>query len=196
MEALEDQLAPNGGGNTAVPAAAAVLSDDAVLSNDAGLAAAIASVNAAAASAPGTLAMAGYVEASDFAGLVEELSRTVDYLQILAAGAVDRTRTQAITAAATTSRTTRDWITGWDNGVETLNETDATWPAGPPPEPRDQSPGAPGLFCGHRPMTAAKTPPNSCASGSGSGAANPSDASTSPTASCPPPPSPETRYPR
>ncbi|ALV42240.1 HNH endonuclease [Pseudarthrobacter sulfonivorans] len=129
MEALGDQLARNGGGNTDVPTAATVLSFDAVLSNDAGLAAAIASVNAAAASAPGTLAMAGYVEASDFAGRVEELSRTVDYLQILAAGAVDRTRTQAITAAATTSRT-RSWITGWDNGVETLNETDSEWPAG------------------------------------------------------------------
>ncbi|WP_305886582.1 HNH endonuclease signature motif containing protein [Pseudarthrobacter sp. SSS035] len=129
MEALGDQLARNGGGNTDVPTAATVLSDDAVLSNDAGLASVIASVNAAAAAAPGTLAMASYVEAADFAGLVEGLSRTVDYLQILAAGAVDRTRTQAITAAATTSRT-RDWVTGWDNGVETLNETDAEWPAG------------------------------------------------------------------
>ncbi|ALV41185.1 hypothetical protein AU252_08500 [Pseudarthrobacter sulfonivorans] len=115
MEAFGDQLADDGG--------------TAVLTADAGLAPVIASVNAAAASAPGTLAMASYVEAADLAGLVEELSRTVDYLQILAADAVDRTRTQAITAAATT-RTTRDWVTGWDNGVETLNETDAAWPAG------------------------------------------------------------------
>ncbi len=116
MEASRDQLAEN--------------SDDAgttvaVLTADAGLAA----VNAAVASAPGTLAMASYVDAADFAGLVEDLSRTVDYLQILAAGAVDRTRTQAITAAATT-RTTRSWTTGWDNGAETLNETDTGWPAG------------------------------------------------------------------
>ncbi|MET3173122.1 UNVERIFIED_ORG: hypothetical protein ABIB52_000950 [Arthrobacter sp. UYCu721] len=115
MEAFEDQVAQNGG-------------TTAVLSADAGLAAAIVSVNAAAASAPGTLAMAGYVDAADFAGLVEDLSRTVDYLQILAAGAVDRTRTRAITAA-TTTRTTRSWITGWHNGAETLNETDALWPA-------------------------------------------------------------------
>ncbi|KRE72189.1 hypothetical protein [Arthrobacter sp. Soil762] len=112
MEAIGDRLTRNGGGDTAVPTA------------DAGLAAVINAVNAAATSAPGRLAMAGYVEAADFAGLVEDLSRTVDYLQILAAGAVDRTRTQAITAAGTT-RTTRGWITGWDNGVETLNETDA-----------------------------------------------------------------------
>ncbi|MCP8999573.1 13E12 repeat family protein [Pseudarthrobacter sp. RMG13] len=129
MEAFGDRLAQNGGGNTAVLSDDAVQSDDAVLSDDAGLAPVIASVNAAAAAAPGTLAMAGYVEAADFAGLVEELSRTVDYLQILAAGAVDRTRTQAITAAATASRT-RSWVTGWDNGVETLNETDSGWPAG------------------------------------------------------------------
>ncbi|WP_426939118.1 hypothetical protein ACQCSV_02600 [Pseudarthrobacter sp. S3] len=63
MEASRDQLAEN--------------SDDAgttvaVLTADAGLAA----VNAAVASAPGTLAMASYVDAADFAGLVEDLSRT------------------------------------------------------------------------------------------------------------------------
>jgi hypothetical protein len=117
MDGFGDQLAGNSG-------------DTAVLAADACLAAAIAAVNTAAAAAPGTLAMTGYVEAADFAGLVglvEDLSRTVDYLQILAAGAVDRTRTQAITAAATT-RTSRSWTSGWDNG--TVNETDAAWPAG------------------------------------------------------------------
>ncbi|HJV97770.1 MAG TPA: HNH endonuclease, partial [Arthrobacter sp.] len=57
---------------------------------------ALAVVNAAAVAAPGALAMAGYVEAADFADMAEELSRTVEYLQILGAGAVDRTRTQAI----------------------------------------------------------------------------------------------------
>ncbi|HJV98472.1 MAG TPA: hypothetical protein VJ617_05200, partial [Arthrobacter sp.] len=61
-----------------------------------GLREAIAVVNAAAVAAPGALAMAGYVEAADFADMAEELSRTVEYLQILGAGAVDRTRTQAI----------------------------------------------------------------------------------------------------
>jgi len=111
MEALRDQLAEDGGTTAAV------------------LAAAIASTLAAAASAPATLTTSSYVEAADFAGRVEELSRTVEYLQILAAGAVDRTRTQAITAAATT-RSARSWITGWDNGNETLNETNAAWPAG------------------------------------------------------------------
>jgi hypothetical protein len=95
---------------------------------------ALAVVNAAAVAAPGLLAMAGYVEAANFAATTEELSRTVDYLQILAAGTVDRTRTQAITSAATT-RATRSWVTGWDNGTETLNETDAAWPAGPDTTP-------------------------------------------------------------
>ncbi|TAP38772.1 HNH endonuclease [Arthrobacter sp. S39] len=74
--------------------------------------------------------MADYAEAAQYAGMAEELSRTVEYLQILSAGAVDHTRTQAISAAATArSRSGRTWITGWDNGTETLNETDTAWPA-------------------------------------------------------------------
>ena len=38
-------------------------------------------------------------EASDFAGTVEEVSRVMEYLQLVAAGAVDRTRKQATAAA-------------------------------------------------------------------------------------------------
>ncbi|MCQ6272526.1 13E12 repeat family protein, partial [Pseudarthrobacter sp. R1] len=87
---------------------------------------------AAAAAAPRILAGADYVEAADYAGQVEDLSRSVEYLQVLAAGTVDRTRTQAIAAAdaarASRSRTGKGWVTGWDNGVETLNETDTAWP--------------------------------------------------------------------
>jgi hypothetical protein len=67
--------------------------------NAATLAEAIAVVKAAAAAAPDMLAMADYAEAADFAGQVEEMSRTVEYLQVLSAGAVDRTRTQAITVS-------------------------------------------------------------------------------------------------
>ncbi|WP_461172454.1 HNH endonuclease [Arthrobacter sp. Z1-9] len=92
---------------------------------------------AAAAAAPTMLAAADYVEAADFAGHVEDFSRSVEYLQILAAGTVDRTRTQAIAAAdaarAGRSRTGKGWVTGWDNGAETLNETDAAWPEEPAP---------------------------------------------------------------
>ncbi|UZX05262.1 DUF222 domain-containing protein [Arthrobacter sp. CDRTa11] len=108
-----------------------------------GLAGLVSLLNRVAAAAPDTLALAGYVEASNFAGQVEELARTVDYLQILSAGAVDRTRTQAITEANTrTSRPspgtpsaatgTNGWVTGWNTGTETLRETDAAWPATSP----------------------------------------------------------------
>ncbi|WP_461187729.1 HNH endonuclease signature motif containing protein [Arthrobacter sp. Z4-13] len=89
---------------------------------------------AAAAAAPSRLAAADYVEAADFAGQVEDLSRGVEYLQILAAGVVDRTRARAIadagTARACRSRTGKNWVTGWDHGAETLDETDAAWPEG------------------------------------------------------------------
>jgi cell division septation protein DedD len=88
----------------------------------------------AAAAAPSMLAGADYVEAANYAGQVEELSRGVEYLQVLSAGTVDRTRTQAVAAAdaarASRSRTGKTWVTGWDNGVETLNETDTNWPSG------------------------------------------------------------------
>ncbi len=94
---------------------------------------------AAAAAAPGLLASADYAEAADFAGQVEGLSRGVEYLQVLAAGTVDRTRTGAIAAADAArggrSRTGKGWVTGWDNGVETLNETDAAWPSEAPAGP-------------------------------------------------------------
>ncbi|MDQ0692801.1 hypothetical protein QF047_003761 [Arthrobacter sp. W4I7] len=89
----------------------------------------------AAAAAPGMLAGADYVEAANYAGEVEDLSRGVEYLQVLSAGTVDRTRTQAVAAAdaarASRSRTGKTWVTGWDNGVETLNETDTNWPGEP-----------------------------------------------------------------
>ena len=114
MEAFTEHLA-EGGGSPAVPAPVSLTE-------------AIALVRAVVAAAPDRLAMAGYVEAARYAGMAEELSRSVEYLQILSAGAVDRTRTHAITTAVAT-RATRTWTTGWDNGVETVNETDAAWPA-------------------------------------------------------------------
>ncbi|MGO4186490.1 hypothetical protein AB4Y73_02230, partial [Pseudarthrobacter sp. TAF60_1] len=87
MEALTAQLAGNVG-STAVLTRVGVPAP-------VSLTAAIAVVRAAVAAAPDQLAMAGYAEAAEFAAQAEELSRSVDYLQILAAGAVDRTRTQA-----------------------------------------------------------------------------------------------------
>lgn len=110
-------------------------SEPAALPDAAGLAWAIAAVKAAVAAGPDFLALAGYAEAGDYAGQVEDLSRSVEYLQVLGAGAVDRTRTQAIAdAAAARTRTGRTWITGWEHGTEprteTLKETDAAWPHG------------------------------------------------------------------
>src|SRR6478736_5578385 len=70
----------------------------------AGLAARLAAV---ALAAPGVLASASYLEAAEFAALAEELARSVEYLQLLGAGAVDRTRTQATTDAAATTRAAR-----------------------------------------------------------------------------------------
>ncbi|WAJ33267.1 DUF222 domain-containing protein [Arthrobacter sp. FX8] len=58
----------------------------------------------AALAAPDLLAAATYVEAADYAARVENLARTVEYLQLISALTVDRTRTQAITQAA--ARTT------------------------------------------------------------------------------------------
>ncbi|SDM07202.1 DUF222 domain-containing protein, partial [Arthrobacter sp. ok362] len=52
--------------------------------------------------------------ASDFAGQVEEFSRTVEYLQLVAAAAVDRTRKQSTVAAAgVAAGAATSWTTGW-----------------------------------------------------------------------------------
>ncbi len=70
--------------------------------------------------------MWGFRAAADFAGTVEELSRVVEYLQLVAAGAVDRTRKQA--AAAVTKAGT-SWTTGWRDD----RRRRATAEAGPTP---------------------------------------------------------------
>ncbi len=66
-------------------------------------------------------ALFDFFEASDFAGRVEELSRTVDFLQLVAAAAVDRTRKAAIQAQKAPAGwgtdpvrgTAAGWVTGW-----------------------------------------------------------------------------------
>ncbi|MEK0154168.1 hypothetical protein [Arthrobacter oryzae] len=54
-------------------------------------------------------------QAADFAAGVEEISRTLEYLQVVAAGAVDRTRREAISAARAGSGPAVTWTTGWGN---------------------------------------------------------------------------------
>lgn len=77
-------------------------------------------------------ALFGVAEASDFAGRVEELSRVVDYWQLVAAAAVDRTRSQAAAGARTAaakfgSNAPAGWLTGWN--------TEASAPKSTPPDP-------------------------------------------------------------
>ena len=77
-------------------------------------------------------ALFGVVEASDFAGRVEELSRMADYFQLVAAAAVDRTRSQAAAGARTAAakfgtNAPAGWLTGWN--------TEADAPKGTPSDP-------------------------------------------------------------
>ncbi|KRE47688.1 hypothetical protein ASG92_10745 [Arthrobacter sp. Soil736] len=81
-------------------------------------------LEAAVASAPDELALAGFPEAADFAGLAEELSRGVEYLQLLGAAAVDRTRNAAINAAGPGSKAA-GWTTGWGTGTDDGTEAAA-----------------------------------------------------------------------
>ena len=75
-----------------------------------GVDAALAMLREVGLTAAADAALWDFREASDFAGTVEELSRVMEYLQLVAAGAVDRTRQQA--AAAVTKAGT-SWTTGW-----------------------------------------------------------------------------------
>ena len=93
-------------------------------------------------------ALLGFQAASDFAGTVEELSRSMEYLQVVAAGAVDRTRKQA--AAAVTKAGT-SWTTGWRDDAG-----DGT--AGP-----DHTPGAAAPAAVDGPAASASTAPAAAA---------------------------------
>jgi hypothetical protein len=72
-------------------------------------------------------ALLGFQAASEFAGTVEELSRVADYLQLVAAGAVDRTRKQA---AANATKAAASWTTGWREATGTGASTEAEAGAG------------------------------------------------------------------
>ena len=79
-------------------------------------------------------ALFGVTEASDFAGRVEELSRMVDYWQLVAAAAVDRTRSRAAAGARTAaakfgSNAPAGWLTGWNTEARSPKSTpsDPLW---------------------------------------------------------------------
>ena len=87
----------------------------------------------------------GVTEASDFAGRVEELSRMVDYFQLVATAAVDRTRSQAAAGARTAaakfgSNAPAGWLTGWN--------TEASGPTSTPSDPSWNEPGGADLSTG------------------------------------------------
>ncbi len=73
----------------------------------------------------------GFVEAADFAGRVEEISRSLEYLQVVAAQAVERTRAQAQQARPSSAAGT-GWQTGWTDRATTGSAV-ATAAAGPNP---------------------------------------------------------------
>lgn len=65
------------------------------------------------ATAAGDAALLRFAEAAEFAGRVEEVSRALEYLQVVAAGAVDRTRKEspdALPAAGDGYRRTGDFL--------------------------------------------------------------------------------------
>ncbi|WAH99517.1 DUF222 domain-containing protein [Arthrobacter sp. MMS18-M83] len=76
----------------------------------------------------------GFPEAADFAGKVEEISRTVEFLQIVAAQAVERTRREAQTARQ--SSPAPGWRTGWTGpaaaAAEPATASDPEVPASAP----------------------------------------------------------------
>ena len=101
------------------------------------LKAALALLDSATDAAPEELSAANFLQAADFAELTEKLSRRVEHLQVLAAAAVDRTRTEAINAAATASRAA-GWTTGWGTEPEPAPDpgaqpSEAAAPAAPAP---------------------------------------------------------------
>ncbi|MCP1411368.1 HNH endonuclease signature motif containing protein [Paenarthrobacter sp. A20] len=77
----------------------------------------------------------GFVEAADFAGKVEEISRSVEYLQIVAAHAVERARLEAQNSRPGSSAAAPEWRTGWtETPEEPTSGTGATVPEATVPE--------------------------------------------------------------
>ncbi|WP_460461587.1 DUF222 domain-containing protein, partial [Arthrobacter alkaliphilus] len=77
----------------------------------AGLDPVVAAMDALRSTALSQARLFGVQEAADFAGKVEEISRTVEFLQLVAAQAVDRTRNEARTERQPSAAP--GWRTGW-----------------------------------------------------------------------------------
>ncbi|WP_256336216.1 HNH endonuclease signature motif containing protein [Arthrobacter sp. ov407] len=75
----------------------------------------------------------GLLEAADFAAQVEDISRAAEYLQLIAAAAVDRTRKQSA-GAGPAAAAPAGWLTGWTQESDTGSDPGAgpsCAPAGP-----------------------------------------------------------------
>ncbi|MFF2298598.1 DUF222 domain-containing protein [Arthrobacter sp. NPDC058127] len=81
-----------------------------------GLDLAVAAMDALRATALSDARSFAFPDAADFAGKVEEISRTVEFLQLVAAQAVERTRSEA--QAARQPSAAPGWRTGWTEPTE------------------------------------------------------------------------------
>ena len=112
---------------------------------DVSVAAALALLRTSSGSAAEDVARLDFFEASEFAEGVEDLSRTVEYLQIIAAAAVDRTRREAAAGENASAGWGSDmaaasaggWLTGWnldpgETDGRTNGSSDDGSPAGGP----------------------------------------------------------------
>ncbi|GAA5189898.1 hypothetical protein GCM10023346_05680 [Arthrobacter gyeryongensis] len=85
-----------------------------------GLDLAVAAMDALRSTAVADARSFGFPEAADFAGTVEEISRTVEFLQLVAAQAVERTRSEA--QASRQPSPAPGWRTGWTEPTATASD--------------------------------------------------------------------------
>ncbi|MCT9869807.1 HNH endonuclease signature motif containing protein [Paenarthrobacter aurescens] len=122
----------------------------------------------------------GFVEAADFAGRVEEISRCVEYLQVVAAQAVERSRTEAQQTKPGSSAAAPEWRTGWSEAPEEPTSGTGTGTTVPeatvPGAAGTTSPSQAGAAAAGTFSAAAAQSPARAASGTGAeGTANPAD---------------------
>ncbi|MCZ9884510.1 HNH endonuclease, partial [Arthrobacter sp. B2a2-09] len=82
---------------------------------------AVAAMDALRSTAASDARSLGFTDAADFAGKIEEISRTVEFLQIVAAEAVERTRSEA--QASRQSSAGPGWRTGWTESMAVAADT-------------------------------------------------------------------------
>ncbi|MFC8040642.1 hypothetical protein ACFUOZ_14925, partial [Paenarthrobacter sp. NPDC057355] len=121
---------PPAGLSTPAPELTALLHEGSALDSVAFLDDASEALGGLRGSAAADVLLFGFVEAADFAGRVEDLARMLEYVQIVAAQAVERTRNQEqlaqrspaqsrqVSAAAAPEKTGIPWLIGWAEPAE------------------------------------------------------------------------------